>query len=57
MEYFRKQGDGEEKIVLMGHSTGSQDTLQYLLDLKEKGEDVRLDGAIIQAPGRCEVVG
>lgn len=45
-------GDGKKvksKFVLMGHSTGSQDTLQYLMNSAENRAPV-LEGAILQAP-------
>lgn len=45
-----------QKVVLMGHSTGSQDVMQYLLDLGElEGMEkvgAKLDGVVFQAPGR-----
>ncbi|RDL42150.1 uncharacterized protein BP5553_02129 [Venustampulla echinocandica] len=45
--YFRTIKDG--KIVLMGHSTGCQDAMEYLTG---PGHETRspIDGAIIQAP-------
>lgn len=42
VEYLR--GLKKEKIVLMGHSTGTQDSIHYLL---KKGD---VDGIILQAP-------
>lgn len=49
VEYLRSirpQG----KVVLLGHSTGSQDTLHYLSSKRHKESRPRLDGAILQAP-------
>lgn len=46
--YFRKQRSG--KIALMGHSTGCQDTMQYLVRRPNPNPETRLDGAILQAP-------
>lgn len=43
---IRPQG----KVVLLGHSTGSQDTLHYLSSASNEGSRPRLDGAILQAP-------
>ncbi|KAF8245273.1 DUF1749-domain-containing protein, partial [Wilcoxina mikolae CBS 423.85] len=48
VEYFRNSHKGS-KLVLMGHSTGSQDTMQYLLNVSS-GAAPALDGAIMQAP-------
>ncbi|TGZ81422.1 DUF1749-domain-containing protein [Ascodesmis nigricans] len=49
--YFRAQATPDVKIVVMGHSTGSQDVLQYTLTMANEGEMVeKLDGAILQAP-------
>jgi len=50
VSYFK--GIGKEKVVLMGHSTGCQDTMEYLTG---PGHEARLknnkiNGAIIQAP-------
>ncbi|KAI5452113.1 hypothetical protein NCC49_001051 [Naganishia albida] len=38
---------GKQKVVLMGHSTGCQDSIQYLLTKHQK---TPIDGAILQAP-------
>ena len=38
---------GKQKIVLMGHSTGSQDSIHYSLNEDSK---VPIDGCILQAP-------
>jgi alpha-beta hydrolase superfamily lysophospholipase len=48
VDYFRKVKPGG-KIVLMGHSTGCQDGMEYAVG---KGRDNRLpiDGVILQAP-------
>ncbi|KAF7998709.1 hypothetical protein HF325_006893 [Metschnikowia pulcherrima] len=49
--YLRKQrGSDSSKIVLMGHSTGCQDTMEYLTGTHEFEHISRLDGAILQAP-------
>jgi alpha-beta hydrolase superfamily lysophospholipase len=47
VEYFRTVKSG--KIVLMGHSTGCQDVMEYLIG---SGHEQRalIDGAILQAP-------
>ncbi|ORY09954.1 hypothetical protein BCR34DRAFT_459763, partial [Clohesyomyces aquaticus] len=55
--YFReiqkKQAQGKEdsrgKIVLMGHSTGCQDIMQYLTFPSSSSTRLSLDGAILQA--------
>lgn len=38
---------GKQKIILMGHSTGCQDAMQYLLT---KHHQTPIHGAILQAP-------
>lgn len=38
---------GKSKIVLMGHSTGCQDTMEYLTNLENATE---IEGGILQAP-------
>lgn len=43
VDYLKK--NGRSTIVLMGHSTGSQDTMHYLLKHQEK-----IQGGIMQAP-------
>lgn len=49
--YLRKQrGSDSSQIVLMGHSTGCQDTMEYLTGTHEFEHISRLDGAILQAP-------
>ncbi|KAA8914312.1 hypothetical protein FN846DRAFT_897017 [Sphaerosporella brunnea] len=48
VKYFRELNP-EGKIVLMGHSTGCQDSMQYLLNLAI-GSGPVLDGVILQAP-------
>ncbi|KAI9738958.1 MAG: hypothetical protein M1818_005272 [Claussenomyces sp. TS43310] len=45
VEYFRSIKSG--KIVLMGHSTGSQDVIEYL---SAPGQRPHVDGGILQAP-------
>jgi pimeloyl-ACP methyl ester carboxylesterase len=47
VEYFRSnEGDSRGKIVLMGHSTGCQDSIYYLVRAKNQQP---VDGAILQA--------
>ena len=46
--YFRAQRTG--KIVIMGHSTGCQDSLHYLCSNDEQGTRARVDGVVLQAP-------
>lgn len=48
-----ERGTKDSKVVLIGHSTGCQDTMEYLTKFtyEEDFEDVmRLDGGILQAP-------
>ncbi|KAK3322133.1 dolichol-phosphate mannosyltransferase [Apodospora peruviana] len=45
---YLRQTLRKENVVLMGHSTGSQDCMEYLLRRKEEGVDV--DGVILQGP-------
>ncbi|KAI9786590.1 MAG: hypothetical protein M1839_006139 [Geoglossum umbratile] len=49
VSYFRTRKPSDGKIVLMGHSTGCQDTMEYLTG---RGREARpaIDGAILQAP-------
>lgn len=49
VSYFRKLRPSGGKIVLMGHSTGCQDAMEYVVG---PGHDKRahLDGIILQAP-------
>lgn len=47
VEYLRL--NGKKKVVLMGHSTGCQDTMEYLTKLA-KTPELELNGAILQAP-------
>ncbi|RLV90235.1 hypothetical protein JA1_004719 [Spathaspora sp. JA1] len=50
IKYFRSDiGGNRKKIVLMGHSTGCQDTIKYLIERNHSihGE---IQGAILQAP-------
>ncbi|EST07024.1 Protein of unknown function DUF1749 [Kalmanozyma brasiliensis GHG001] len=48
--HLRQQGKSG-KMVLMGHSTGCQDAIAYLLGAERaRGEATRVDGAILQAP-------
>jgi alpha-beta hydrolase superfamily lysophospholipase len=49
VEYFRRlKGDGS-KVVVMGHSTGCQDVMEYVTG-KGHEQRPRIDGAILQAP-------
>lgn len=54
VKYLRRErGSQNSKVILMGHSTGSQDTMEYLTKLRtsEKFEPILdIDAAIIQAP-------
>lgn len=54
VEYFRSErGGSREKVVLMGHLTGCQDTMRYISDYaysKEFKSSMKIDGAIMQAP-------
>lgn len=45
VEYFRKLNPGR-KIVLLGHSTGAQDVMHYIIS---NGERPTVDGGILQA--------
>ncbi|KAF2102728.1 DUF1749-domain-containing protein [Rhizodiscina lignyota] len=47
VEYFKSRRPGA-KIVLMGHSTGSQDCMEYLVGA-ESAERPGIDGVILQA--------
>lgn len=49
VEYFRSLGDKakERKVVIMGHSTGSQDCMEYAVG-KESGRRPRVDGLVLQ---------
>jgi hypothetical protein len=55
VRYFRsKAGGARDKIVVQGHSTGTQDTMYYLTqqypgDTNELGKRPAIDGAILQA--------
>lgn len=52
--YLRtRRGSTKSKVVLMGHSTGCQDAMEYLSRASHGAEfdpRARLDGAILQAP-------
>lgn len=44
---------GKDKIILMGHSTGSQDVMEYLSypgGCAARGQGAKIDGAILQGP-------
>lgn len=49
VDYFRQLKGNNSKIVVMGHSTGCQDVMEYVTG---KGDEQRprIDGAILQAP-------
>ncbi|KAG7692041.1 hypothetical protein KL930_001597 [Ogataea haglerorum] len=50
VEYLRSErGGSREKVVLMGHSTGCQDTLQYLAKYVPKEPEKQVEGGILQA--------
>lgn len=49
VNYFRKNKPDGAKIVCMGHSTGCQDLMEYLIG-KGCSERATIDGAILQAP-------
>lgn len=50
VEYFRQLKGDEAKIVLMGHSTGCQDVMEYVTGPAGQGARPKIDGAILQAP-------
>lgn len=54
VQFFRSEkGGNRKKVVLMGHLTGTQDSVQYLSKFvyeNEGDQTIRLDGAILQAP-------
>ena len=54
VKYLRSEkGGNRKKVVLMGHLTGCQDSMQYLTKLCKKAdasESILLDGVILQAP-------
>ncbi|BGP16935.1 hypothetical protein JCM10213v2_004943 [Rhodosporidiobolus nylandii] len=47
VKYFRERG--RERVVLMGHSTGTQDAIAYL-HLRQSSSFPSLDAVILQAP-------
>lgn len=53
IEYFRSEAGGKRhKIVLMGHSTGCQNSMHYLINVNNKAdipESSKIQGAILQA--------
>jgi pimeloyl-ACP methyl ester carboxylesterase len=53
VRYLREEL-GRERVVLMGHSTGCQGVMEFVSFLYsaggERGDDVRIDGAILQGP-------
>lgn len=47
------RGGADSKVVLMGHSTGCQDAMEYVTKLSHRADfdaRARLDGAVLQAP-------
>lgn len=54
VKYLRtKRGSLDSKVVLMGHSTGCQDTMEYICKLSRsnKFDDIsKIDAGILQAP-------
>ncbi|ANZ73210.1 BA75_00472T0 [Komagataella pastoris] len=49
VKYLRTEV-GKRNIILMGHSTGCQDTIHYLLHQNPTEPTLRVNGAIFQAP-------
>lgn len=49
VDYFRTVKGNESKIVVMGHSTGCQDVMEYVTGPGRERRP-RIDGAILQAP-------
>lgn len=49
VEYFRQLLGDQTKIVLMGHSTGCQDAMEYVTG-KDKSTRPPIDGVVLQAP-------
>ncbi|KAI5969628.1 hypothetical protein CANMA_001291 [Candida margitis] len=53
VQYFRSETGGKRrKIVLMGHSTGCQNSLHYLVNVNNRGDlpdSAQIQGAILQA--------
>ena len=51
VEHLRTKGGKSGRIVLMGHSTGCQDCIAYLLSqARAASPSTRIDAAILQAP-------
>ncbi|OBA20530.1 DUF1749-domain-containing protein [Metschnikowia bicuspidata var. bicuspidata NRRL YB-4993] len=54
IKYLRTtRGSKDSKVILMGHSTGSQDTLEYMSKYSFSGDcptDLNIDAGILQAP-------
>lgn len=54
VEYLKtKRGNKTSKVILMGHSTGCQDTMEYLTKYAQSPDFIdiqKLDGGILQAP-------
>lgn len=46
----KKRGSKNSKVVILGHSTGCQDTMEYLSKHKKASPKEDIDGAILQAP-------
>lgn len=47
---YLKEKLGKKKVVLMGHSTGTQDSIHYALTMAHKEPGLNIDGIILQAP-------
>ncbi|KAI5200698.1 DUF1749-domain-containing protein [Aureobasidium subglaciale] len=41
---------GKQKVVIMGHSTGCQDSMHYFASEDKRGDRAQVDGVILQAP-------
>ncbi|ODV93702.1 hypothetical protein PACTADRAFT_35455 [Pachysolen tannophilus NRRL Y-2460] len=51
VQYLRSErGGNRSQVVLFGHSTGCQDTVQYLSKFTKTSKDMEVDGGILQAP-------
>lgn len=50
VEYARKDGAEDVRVVLMGHSVGSYILLELIRRMRERGEDVRIVGGVCLFP-------
>ncbi|KAI5262467.1 DUF1749-domain-containing protein [Aureobasidium subglaciale] len=41
---------GNQKVIIMGHSTGCQDSMHYFASEDKRGDRAQVDGVILQAP-------